>query len=186
MANRTKGIVSKTGKGKYSYYIRLDGDSVYYNTKFEPKCNEGDTVGIEFEPKGETRANIKNIKIFERGSGAPPKQFGGGSAPAASGGDRQDSIICQHSQEMAISYLAVLLEQGAVKVTGNPEAKRTQLDATLGELTVRFFKEAEKPRDSSAFKTERELEKDLGEDEPEEDGWDDDAKDEDPWGEWEN
>ena len=52
--SRKKGTVEKVGKSKFSFYIRLDNDTRYFNTKFEPKCGVGDTVGLEFVEKGET------------------------------------------------------------------------------------------------------------------------------------
>lgn len=179
--SKVKGIVSGTGKGKYSYFIRLDGDPVYYNTKYEPKCSEGDTVGLEFVSKGDTRANIQKVVILEKGSGGGGGGFKSPAPGGGGGGDRQDSIVCQHSQEMAVRYLDILVSNGGVKISGQPDAKKTQLDELLGELTVHFFNEAMDFRNSAAFKTGKELEEDFEETPPEED-----AGDDDPWGEWEN
>lgn len=175
---KIKGTVTGKGKGKYSYFVRLQGNEMYFNTKYEPKCNEGDTVGIEFEQKGPNRANIKKIVVLSEGSGGfeppAPQKFGGSDS-------RQDSIVWQHSQEMGVRFLDTLVAAGALKLTGNPEAKRTVLTETLNELTVSFFKDALEPRKSAAFKTEEELEEDLDESPPEEDGEDDGWPEDDGW-----
>lgn len=191
---RVRGIVAKTGKGQYSYYVVLDGDEKYYNTKFEPKCNPGDDVGIEFEPKGDKRGNIQKLKVLNAGAQPPPAQpaaSSGGFKRGAAGGDaRQDSIVWQHSQEIATRLLTVMLQSGATSLpkTGGAEV----LKGMFQQLTYEAFRDALDPRNSEAYKTGSAADKDLdgardtsGEDD---DSWGDDEpakepkKDDDAWG----
>ncbi len=181
---RKKGTVTKAGQGKFSYFLQLDGNDFYYNTKFEPKCGEGDVVGIEYEPKGDSRGQIKNVKILEDNSGgykkANSEQSSGdwkgdssGGGKAAGGGDRQDSIIWQHSQEMAIHFADVLLEKEAFAIKGKPDEKRIQITGLVDELTTKFFNDASDPRKSEAFTTNSEIDEDASGSEEEDDEWSD-------------
>ena len=148
--SRTRGIVAKTGKGQYSYYITLDGDERYYNTKFEPKCNPGDDVGIEFEDKGPRRANIKKVVVLQAGARPAPAPSSGSGYSAPAGGDRQASIIWQHSQEIAVRLVTAMLQSGALSLPKtDPE---TVLLAKYDELTVRAYNDAADPLNSDTYK----------------------------------
>jgi len=188
--SKIKGTVSRAGKSKFSYFIQLDGNDFYYNTKFEPKCGEGDVVGVEFKPQGDTRGQIKMIKVLEDNSGGYAKansekgddwggSSGGGSKKSSGGGgggDRQDSIVWQHSQEMAISLASQLLAAEAYAVKGKPDEKRVQIEGLVDELTARLFSDALDPRNSTAFKDNKVISEDSGEEESggDDDGWSDD------------
>ena len=130
--SKIKGTVTGVGKSQYSYFVRLDGNPFYYNTKYEPKCGEGDVVGIEFEQKGDARGNIKKLTVLEKNSDGYKGDAGGGksagsarSAPA--GGDRQDSIVWQHSQEMALRLSTLILANGGYAVKRKTDEKRLQV-----------------------------------------------------------
>ncbi len=153
MAKR-KGTVSRVGKGQYSYFIQLDGDGFYFNTKYEPKCGEGDVVGIEFTKKDDKRGQIKNVTILEQNSSgykASASNSGGGSGGGGGGGDRQDSIVYQSSRKDAIVFVTLLLTNEAFAIKGKPEDMRVQLEELLDEITGRFFKDASDPRKSNAL-----------------------------------
>ena len=184
---KIKGTVSNTGEGKFSKFIMLEErDGFYFNTKFEPKCGKGDVVGIEYEQKGDTRGNIKKVVVLEDNGGlaaasssdswddtpAPSK----GAAPPV--GDRRDSIVWQSSRKDALVLAGILLGAEAFKATGKADAKRTQIEALVDEITVGFFHAASDPRNCEAFKESAVIDEDAAE--PEED----DAKDGD-WDEWE-
>lgn len=188
--SRIKGTVTTANKGKFGYFLKLDGADFYYNTKFKPKCGEGDVVGIEFTAKGPNRGQISQIKVLESKSGgydasnsenrATSASSGGWSASAASGPstDRQDSIMTQHSQEMAVDTAKLLLEQGAYAIKGTPDQKRIQIMGLINELTVMFFEQAEKPRatvlahiPSSAAAEPAAKEDDWGDEGGEDDSW---------------
>lgn len=184
---KIKGTVENCGKGKFSYFVRLENDPVYYNTKYEPKCGPGDVVGIEFESKGPNRAQIRKIKMFEDNGGASKTNYAPKSAPSSSGGyssapantDRQDSIVWQHSQEIAIRVVSALLDANALPL---PAKGNEQYDAVLGaidSLTNRYFHDAIDPRKSKVFvekKAEEQPKK-----EKEDQNWDDEEG-EDDWG----
>ena len=192
---KKKGTVSKAAKGKFGYFLMLDGEDFYFNTKFEPKCGEGDIVGIEFDPKGDTRGQVKKITVLTDNSGGYSKSnsesnssagdsWGGGNSggkAASGGGERQDSIVWQHSQEMAISLANLLVAQEAFALKGKPDAKRVQLEGLVDELTARLFTDALNPRSSNAFKTNADIEEDAGEQADGEDEWGNGDNDDDEW-----
>ena len=150
MSKKVKGTVTKASKGKYSWFLQLDGDDFYYNTKYEPKCGEGDVVGIEFTPKGDARGNIQKVKVLEDNSGGYAKanseraeSSGGGSS--GSGGDRNSSIVFQSSRKDALVYVGLLLQEEAFAIKGKPDLRRVQLDELLDEVTARFYQDAIDP-----------------------------------------
>lgn len=183
MSKTAQGTVSKVGKSKYSYFVMLDGENFYYNTKFEPKCNEGDEVKILFEQKAENRGNIKKLKVVSKGTGpAPQKTYGGGGGTD----NRQDSIVWQHSQEMAIRYVDAMLAAEVIPLKGDFDAKETFIRSLVDEATVRFFNAAMDPRKSPAYEDTKKVEdtvKDAGDDWGDDDsgsgddGWDDEWTD---------
>ena len=179
--SKVKGTVSGAGKGKFSFFITLEEtEGFYYNTKYEPKCGKGDVVGIEFEQKGAKRGNIKKVVVLEKNSSgydgggdsggwddAPAKPSGGGSG----GNVRQDSIIWQHSQEMAVRLASTLVTTESIKLPKNPDARRLIIESLVDELTLRYFKDAENPRVSKAFTEADGIEADASGDEGGDD-WD--------------
>jgi hypothetical protein len=189
---RKKGTVSRAGKSKFSYFLQLDGEDFYYNTKFKPKCGEGDVVGIEFDQKADNRGQVKNVKVFEDNSGGydasnseSPQSggggggsFGGSKPQSGGGGDRQDSIIWQHSQEMACRVADVLFAAGTLASKGNTESKREEILSTVDELTVRYFDDASNPKGCAAYKTVRGIQEDAGEDTPDkkDESWDEEEE----------
>lgn len=187
MAKR-KGKVSKIGKSKYSYYLQLDGDGFYFNTKFNPsKVGVGDVVGIEFDPKGDTRGQVQAIKLLEDNGGPKGHQesggdFGGGNrgGNASGDGNRQESIVYQSSRKDALVLTGLLVEQGAIALPKAADKRRTIIEELLAEQTNRLFKDAMDP--SKAVKGAEEVEEDSGGDDwdeaPKDDGgedWDDDT-----------
>lgn len=189
--SRIKGTVTGEGKSQYSYFVQLDGNPFYYNTKYEPKSGIGDVVGIEFEPKGDTRGNIKKLQVLEKNSDGYKGGAGGGSGRAASspsaataGGDRQDSIVWQHSQEMAIRLAWFITDSGAYSVKGKTDEKRIQIEGLVDELTARLFNDAMDPRKSAAFTTAAEITADSGDEWDE--GEDKSGKSDDEWDNWDD
>lgn len=195
---RIKGTVTKAGKSQYSYYVMLDGADFYYNTKFKPKCGEGDVVGIEFTKKAANRGQISKLKVLENNSGgydASNSERGnsgsGGPRPnyrasSAEGGDRQDSIIWQHSQEMALSAADLLIQAGGFVPKGkDAETKKLDVLTLVDELTVRYFEDASNPKQSKAYKETKGVEADAGDpddwDSPSNEASDDDWDDSDEW-----
>lgn len=199
MSKKVKGTVSGCGKGKFSYFVTLqEKDGFYYNTKFEPKCGKGDVVGIEYEQKAENRGNVKKITVLESNSNGYEDTskkdgggFGGGKNSGGGGGDRQNSIIWQHSQEMAISATHMLVTSDGIKLppASKPDARRTVIEALLDELTVKFFKDASDPLASKAYSDGAGIEEDAGDGEKEPDGddaWDEggEKKEDSGWDDW--
>lgn len=172
---RIKGIVARIVKSRYGYGVVLQNkDGYYYNTKYQPKFNEGDEVGIEFSPKGETSAQITKVQVLREGVGAPAPRRSAGSGASYASGDKQDSIVWQHSQEMA------------TRILGKAEDVESYLPL-FDDLTARLFEDALNPRDSDAYKTYKARAADVasGQDTT----WDVDAGGDDPssgddWDEW--
>lgn len=183
MAERVRGVVFRAGKSKFGFYIKLDGDDTFYNTKYEPKVGEGDEIGIEFDRKGRS-CNIKNVKVFSKADRAPrgngSGNGSGGYQPA--GGDRQDSIVWQSSRKDAIEMAALLLTNGAVTMPKTANDRAVIVDGLVNKLTYRYFLDASNPRGSDTFKEEAGVEADA---QPDGDGWDEQPSpaDEAPWGE---
>lgn len=202
--SKIKGTVSKAGKGKFSYFVLLDGNDFYYNTKFEPKCGEGDVVGIEFTPKGESRGQISKCVVLEDNSGGYAKansETSGGAGSSGSGsrssnsgsgsnrgsgGDRNASIVCQHSQEMAIRTSEIILANEAFAVKGKADARFTQIVALIDTLTVKFYNDALDPEAAEFIKIAREIEKDSksSDDGGDWDGDEEEKSEGDNWDEW--
>jgi len=190
MAKR-KGTVSKIGKSKYSYFIQLDGDQHYFNTKYDPKCGVGDIVGVEFEQKGEQRSQIKQIKVLED-NGAPKgyqegEKFsaGGGGSSNSGGGyetgpNRQDSIVYQSSRKDALQMVQILLGEDLIKIPTGDKG-RIVVEELVKEFTASFFKDASNP--TAALKGAEEVEADTAPEKanPAESEWDDGDVDDDEW-----
>jgi hypothetical protein len=167
--SKRKGTVSKIGKSKYSYFVQLDDDGHYFNTKYDPKCGVGDVVGITFEPKGEQRSQIKAIKVLTDNGG--PKGYqdtggggystGGGSSGGGASGGRQDSIVYQSSRKDALVMVGLLLDQDTVKVP-NGDKGRIVLEELVSEVTATFFKAASNP--TEALKAQAGVDEDAGDD----------------------
>jgi hypothetical protein len=141
--SKVKGKVARIGDGKFSKYIMLEErDGFYFNTKFNPKCGVGDVVGITFTPKGDTRGNISDVKILEDAGG--PKGVQEDAAPAGRGksySDDRPSIVWQHSQEMALLLVTLLVSSESIKL---PKAADREdfIAGFVDDYTVRFNAEA--------------------------------------------
>ena len=167
---KVKGTVFRAGQSKFGFYVKLDGDDTFYNSKFEPKCGEGDVVGIEFTQKGKS-SNITKLVVLEKGSGGSRASSGGGKATG--GGDRQDSIVWQHSQEIAARLTAILVANGGIELPAKGADKRaTAIQGTFNALTYELFTAAIDPRESAVFKAEAGVAEDA-EETTEDEGWDD-------------
>jgi hypothetical protein len=187
---RKKGTVTKAGKSKFSYYLQLDGDSHYYNTKFKPKCGEGDVVGIEYNQQNDQRSQVKSIKVLESNSGGydssnSERNYGGGAAKSGGGtgmsNDRQDSIIWQSCQKVAAELTRAAVDAEAIASKGTPDSKAAEIKGYFDENVVSLFRDASDPKNSLTYKNIMGIEKDAGE-EPSKDDWDEgggDAWDED-------
>ncbi len=174
--SRKKGTVTSVGKSQYSYFIQLDGDQFYYNTKFEPKCGKDDVVGITFTKTDEKRGNISKVEILEKNSSGYKPTSSASSyvgSQRAGGDNRQESIVYQSSRKDALQLAVILLTADAFATKGKPDAKRVQIEALIDELTARLFKDAIDPKNSGPLKAE------SSSDDEEKEGWDGDEKDED-------
>ncbi len=184
---KIKGTVTKASKAKYGYFLMLDGNDFYFNTKFEPKCGEGDVVGIEYEQKGESRGQIKRVQVLEDNSGGykssnSESSYGGksGGNGGASGGSRQDSIIWQSCQKVAASLVAAEVAAGSVASSGNANSKQQEIKGRFDELTVALFEDASDPKNSDTYATVKGIEKDAGGEESSNDDGDE-WSDDDEW-----
>ena len=172
---KIKGTVTKAGKSKFSYFIQLDGNDYYYNTKFKPKCGEGDVVGVEFMDKGGTRGQINKLVVLTDNSGGYDKSnsergggFGGGDGGgsprggAGTGGQRNESITWQSCQKVSAQLVQTLVQAGAVASKGNPESKRAEIEGAFDELTTKLFEAALNPKASEAYKATKQVEAEAG------------------------
>lgn len=182
---RKKGTVSRVGKGQYSFYIQLDDNDFYFNTKFQPPCGVGDVVGITFTKKDDKRGNISNVKVFEKNSVGYEASASGGSRSGGGGSDaRQDSIVYQSSRKDALVYVSLLLGAEAFPLKGKPDAKRTQIEELIDETIAQFFKDATEPKKAlAALAGETETDDDDFSEQSDEkkDEWDDEDEKDDTW-----
>lgn len=117
-----------------------------------PKFNEGDFIQVDVEKKGEYTNAVK-------GTGSKPKnpparttaRTGAVGVPeSGSGGEganRQTQIVMQHSQDVAIQLVKLLLDNKALPLTGATtkasEAKRNEeIVAAVDKYTVQFYNDA--------------------------------------------
>lgn len=166
---KKKGVVSKAGKSKFGYFLMLDGEDFYYNTKFEPKCGEGDVVGVEFKQTGPSRGQINKVVVLTNNSGgyssSNSERKGGGGGGFSGGGtggsDRQDSIIWQSCQKVASSLVAAEVAAGALASKGNAESKAIEIKGRFDELTFLLFADASDPKNSKTYESIAKLHKDA-------------------------
>lgn len=145
----SKSGVSAAGKAWNSYSMLLNG--VWYSS-FQPiQAQEGQMVSFDAVQKG----NFWNINgAVQATGGASPapapqaqQQAPAGPAPAS---PRDISILYQSSRKDAIPTLALLLEQGAIKLPADTK-KADRYDAILAlvdELTARFYLKAKAATDA--------------------------------------
>ena len=94
------GMVAVVTKNKYGYGLKLEGNDQWFNSKFEPGCNKGDSVTFDDKDK----RYIDSLKVT---SAAPVQDPSGGSS--AGGYDkRQTSIVRQNAITNANSYFALV------------------------------------------------------------------------------
>jgi len=166
----TKEGTSARGKWTaYSFKVEKDDGSEYedwVNFGFErPPFKEGDY--IEFQADQNERGFLQYIKGTGKPIKNPParasaKQSGNavsgnpatgagtgtaGSTAANAGADRQTQIVLQHSQEIAIRVVAVLLTNDALPMseakTKAGTAKRfNEIMAFVDKLTVKYHNDA--------------------------------------------
>ena len=176
--SKVKGTVTGCGKGTYSYFITLkEREGFYFNTKYEPKCGKGDVVGIEYEKKADNRGNVKRVEVIEKNSSGYEDTTGGGSGSGAGGGNRQDSIVWQSSRKDALVLAGILLSNEAFAVKGKADAKRTQIEELVNEITAGYFEAASDPKASNAYKTNASIKEDT----PEDDDAPEEKKEGDEW-----
>jgi hypothetical protein len=127
------------------YAVRVD-DVWYGFSKNKINANKGDLVEFEATQNGNFwNGDIKSFKVVaSQDKGSPAKATTGGKASFSPGAEdsRQRSIIIQHSQEMAINWVAFLVAQSAVKVGTAKAASQAALDKLLDEYTSKFAVQA--------------------------------------------
>ena len=159
MSSKRKGTVSKIGKSKYSFFVQLDGDGFYFNTKFDPKAGVGDVVGITYDQKAENRGQVKDIKLLEDNGGPKGYQddggssYSGGSSNSGGGGGggnaRTESIVYQACLKGVPAIVQLLVDNGGVKLPpeSKPDARRIVLEELTDELLAKYTNRALNPTD---------------------------------------
>lgn len=171
---KVRGVVFRAGKSKFGYYVKLDGNETFFNTKYEPKCEQGDEVGIEYVQKGRS-CNISKLVVLSK---AGRREQGGNGNPAPA--DRNDSIVWQSSRKDAIAAADLLLRNGAVKLPKTEDGRAAIIAGLVDKLTYVYFNDAVDPRNSSTFKNEAGVQEDA--EEPKEEWGGEGEAEESPWG----
>lgn len=163
----------QTRKGRATFYsVKLDEHEEWISlgTRRPTTFQEGDQVTITANQNAKGYWDAENVEV------APAKQRSAGSSTPASGvgstsegtvregtrqvgnvaagsgsADRQAAITHQHSQEMAIQTVAVLLEHDGLPLTKAStkagEAKRfNEIVAAIDKFTVKYHKDVETQR----------------------------------------
>ncbi|MEK0325807.1 MAG: hypothetical protein QQN63_08895 [Nitrosopumilus sp.] len=126
------GMVAVVTKNKYGYGLKLEGNDQWFNSKFEPGCNKGDSVTFDDKDK----RYIDNLKV----SASAPEVSGGVGSSAGGYDKRQTSIVRQNAITNANAYFALvghkkatveeliaIAQQIEVYTLGNPLAEDNPL-----------------------------------------------------------
>lgn len=156
-------IAEKSGRNRrgpwtrYSFITEENGqESGWVGFGFEaPPFKEGDYIEYETEEDDQGRVQYKKGtgRIIPKPAAAPRAEPASPTAAAACNSQssgpssydaRQQQIVLQHSQEMAIHAVAVLLKHDSLPTTGAKtkagEAKRfEEIIAAVDKLTVKFY-----------------------------------------------
>lgn len=179
---RIKGVVARIVKNRYGFGVILaNHDGFYFNTKYQPKFNEGDEVGLEFAQKSSTSAQILKAQVFNAGVGAPAPQRSArpGQSAYVGGDSRQDSIIWQSCQKVAAALVGEVLNIEDIE----------KVLPTFDALTARLFEDANNPRESAAYKAFKARGADVSSAVDTTEGWPESVDEEQPqagddWDEW--
>lgn len=153
-----KSGTSPRGKAWTRYSFKVEGEdgneSDWITFGFNrPPFKKGDFIEFDFTTddrgyKQVTEGTGRVIKDPPKQAAAQPSRsvaqpVSADAAVSTGGVDRQTAITLQHSQEMAISTVALLLANDALPVTGakgkSAEAKRfEEIVASIDKLTVKF------------------------------------------------
>lgn len=125
---------SKFKKG--SYQIKLEGDSVYYNTRKPGPAEPGVNVSFEATAYNDKQWDIQgDVTVVKASASAAPVSAGGGG-----GGTRDASIQYQSARKDALVFLGVLLGNGGLDLSkAKPAAKLGILEAALDKYTAQFY-----------------------------------------------
>lgn len=149
MAKTTEGFVNfvgdnKKGGGRGMFVQGVDG--------WVRIAKSADDDGIVKGAKVMALIGTKNGEAFAskvKVLAAPRAGGGGGGRGGGGGGYKKDpavqrSIVMQHSQEMAVRFLEILVEQGAIKLgaSNKPEVRKLALEVLIDEQTLRFYTQA--------------------------------------------
>lgn len=152
-----KKINSRSGKGKkppyrswtaYSLIVAQENgeESGWLNAGFEaPPFNEGDYVTVTTETGAKGYEDIKEIVKAERPAQSKANTGASGEVSEEGIADKQTQIVLQHSQEMAIAEVALLIANNALPLSaatnkGGTAKRFEEIHAAINKLTVeRFF-----------------------------------------------
>jgi hypothetical protein len=139
---------NKKGGGKGGFIKGLDGW-----VRFSKKLDLPDDLVKNCKVKvaySDTDNGILVTKV--KVTGAPSSGGGGGGGWKGRGGGgggkanpaTQRSIVMQHSQTAALTFVSMLIEQGAIKLgaANKPEARKIALEELLDEQIARFYTQA--------------------------------------------
>jgi hypothetical protein len=168
MSQTIQGFVAKkagfNGKSKkppfkpytmWSLYLEdADGNALPDRVGFgfnEPQVQEGQYVEVKVDREGDYLNAVKDsLRVVDapvRRDNSPVASSASASNPVTSsdsfGASRQTQIVLQHSQEMAIATVALLLNNKALPITAAAtkagEAKRfEEITAAIDKLTVSY------------------------------------------------
>lgn len=147
----------KSGRKFTAYSLKLKLDDGELSQKIDcgfeqPPFKKGDYVAVKTEVDAKGYEQLKFIEAASRPAAraASVPNAGavagatGAAAPEQLGADRQTQIVLQHSQEMAIAEVALLLANNALPLSAATskagQAKRyEELHAAVQKLTVELY-----------------------------------------------
>lgn len=142
---------TKRGRAWTAYSLKLKLENGELSEKLDagfekPAVKKGDYIEVVTEKNDRGYEAISSIKAAEAPKAKPvhtaiPNQA---QQTAEVGADRQTQIVLQHSQEMAIAEVALLLEHEALPITGASTKAATakryeEIHQAIKKLTVELY-----------------------------------------------
>ncbi len=164
MGTITKPVVWCSDEKKYgNYSFKLkDVDAFFRCPKHFPDIiKRGNTVKVTVEKNSDGDYQVKKKPVLVEAAKGKGGWKGGGKGGGGykSDPERQAQIIWQHSQEMALRKIDLLIDAGGFGEYKTEKAAGARLDSLLDEFTVKFFKEVtERPQLKDAAEVADDLE----------------------------
>lgn len=136
------------------------------NEEQAASVSKGDKVTVIYSPDGKGGFRVKAIEqAAEVGGGSRGRKSGGGGYSGGGNDARSDAIQYQHSQEMALRAVNILVTSESFKLPAKPADRYDAVLGLVDALTAKFHNDI---ATLAAVKAEKGVQEDLDDDEDEE------------------